>query len=44
MDECEHYEIRDLAEDMMLSFYMLGGEWMEVVHMIEEKVEVDEQR
>lgn len=45
-DKAAQWEIRELAEDMMLSFYMLGGEWMEVVHMIEEKVkgEVDEQR
>ena len=45
-DKAAQWEIRELAEDMMLSFYMLGGEWMEVVHMIEEKVkgEVDGQR
>ena len=45
-DNAAQWEIRELAEDMMLSFYMLGGEWMEIVHMIEEKVkvEVDEQR
>lgn len=45
-DKAAQWEIRELAEDMMRSFYMLGGEWMEVVHMIEEKVkgEVDEQR
>lgn len=45
-DKAAQWEIRELAEDMMLSFYMLGGEWMEIVHMIEEKVkgEVDEQR
>lgn len=45
-DKAAQWEIRELAEDMMRSFYMLGGEWMEVVHMIEEKVkgEVDGQR
>lgn len=43
-DKAAQWEIRELAEDMMRSFYMLGGEWMEVVHMIEEKGEVDEQR
>lgn len=45
-DKAAQWEIRELAEDMMRSFYMLGGEWMEIVHMIEEKVkgEVDEQR
>ena len=36
-DKAAQWEIRELAEDMMRSFYMLGGEWMEVVHMIEEK-------
>lgn len=36
-DRAAQWEIRELAEDMMLSFYMLGGEWMEVVHMIEEE-------
>lgn len=36
-DKAAQWEIRELAEDMMLSFYMLGGEWMEVVHMIEEE-------
>lgn len=35
-DKAAQWEIRELAEDMMLSFYMLGGEWMEVAHMIEE--------
>lgn len=45
-DKAAQWEIRELAEDMMRSFYMLGGEWMEVVHMIEEKVngEIDGQR
>lgn len=45
-DKAAQWEIRELAEDMMRSFYMLGGEWMEVVHMIEEKVrgEADGQR
>lgn len=36
-DKAAQWEIRELAEDMMRSFYMLGGEWMEVVHMIEEE-------
>lgn len=36
-DKAAQWEIRELAEDMMRSFYMLGGEWVEVVHMIEEK-------
>lgn len=36
-DKAAQWEIRELAEEMMLSLYMLGGEWMEIVHMIEEK-------
>lgn len=36
-DKAAQWEIRELAEGMMLSLYVLGGEWMEVVHMIEEK-------
>lgn len=36
-DKAAQWEIRELAEDMMRSFYTLGGEWMEVVHMIEEE-------
>lgn len=36
-DKAAQWEIRELAENMMLSLYMLGGEWMEIIHMIEEK-------
>ena len=36
-DKAAQWEIRELAEDMMRSFYMLGGEWMEIIHMIEEE-------
>lgn len=36
-DKAAQWEIRELAEEMMLSLYMLGGEWMEIVNMIEEK-------
>lgn len=36
-DKAAQWEIRELAEEMMLSLYMLGGEWMEIIHMIEEK-------
>lgn len=36
-DKAAQWEIRELAEDMMLSLYILGGEWMEIVHMIEEE-------
>lgn len=37
-DKAAQWEIRELAENMMLSLHMLGGEWMEIVHMIEDKV------
>lgn len=45
-DDAAQWEIRELAEDMMLSFRMLGGEWAEIARMIEEKAkgEADEQR
>lgn len=36
-DKAAQWEIRELAEDMMLSLYVLGGEWMEIIHMIEEE-------
>lgn len=36
-DKAAQWEIRELAEDMMRSFYMLGGEWVEVARMIEEE-------
>lgn len=36
-NKAAQWEIRELAEEMMLSLYMLGGEWMEIVNMIEKK-------
>lgn len=36
-DKAAQWEIRELAEDMKLSLYVLGGEWMEIIHMIEEE-------
>ena len=36
-DKAAQWEIRELAEEMMTSLYMLGGEWMEIVNMIEKK-------
>lgn len=36
-DKAAQWEIRELAEEMMLSLYVLGGEWMEIIHMIEEE-------
>lgn len=35
-DKAAQWEIRELAEEMMASLYYLGGEWMEITHMIEE--------